>query len=406
MDAKARRAAPQQLKGRNSMFRCRSNTKALIQLLAASMIAPAACAQPDPTGPPPPAEGWRAVKVADGIRQPWGLAWLPDGRAIITGKHGTLHVLNGDRFEEVPMENMPRVFSENQAGLMDIALHPKDNKDIRLYMTVSTGTARENRTTLVRGVYDGKRVRGIETLFTVEPSKTGAEHYGSRLVWLPDGTLLMSVGDGGNPPRKIGDMLAREQAQNLNSHLGSVLRLTEDGKPAPDNPFLDREGARPEIWSYGHRNIQGMVRDPNSGRVWANEHGPRGGDELNVVERGRNYGWPLQTLGRDYRTGQTIGQPSVQGMVAPRVVWTPAHAPSGLAFYTGDKMPKWRGSLFSGGLVSEDIRRIALDQEGNVTGQERLSIGSRVRDVRQGPDGFLYAITDEQNGRLLRIEPH
>jgi aldose sugar dehydrogenase len=387
------------------MFRFFFLKGGLITASAACLLVAAANAQPEPVGEPPQAKGWRAVKVADGIRHPWGLAWLPDGRAIVTAKNGTLHVLNRDRFDEVPMDNLPRVYSENQAGLLDIALHPKDKENIRLYMTMSTGTSQENRTVLVRGVYDGKKVRNIEMLFRVQPAKTGGEHFGSRLVWLPDGTLLMSVGDGGNPPRKIGNMLAREQAQNLNSHLGAVLRLTEDGKPASDNPFVDREGAQPEIWSYGHRNIQGMARDPISGRIWVNEHGPKGGDELNLVERGRNYGWPLQTLGRDYRTGETIGRPSVPGMVAPKAIWTPAHAPSGLAFYTGDKFPKWRGSLFSGGLISEDIRRIALDDEGNVLGQESLKIGSRVRDVRQGPDGFIYAITDEENGRLLRIEP-
>jgi aldose sugar dehydrogenase len=376
-----------------------------VQVLAACLVATSALSQPQPSGQPEAARGWRPVKVAEGIRHPWGLAWLPDGRAILTAKHGTLHVLNGDRFEEIPTENLPKVYSENQAGLLDIAVHPKDKENVRLYLTMSTGTSQENRVTLVRGIFDGKRASQFQTLFQAEPAKTGGEHFGSRLVWLPDGTLLMSIGDGGNPPRMIEGMLAREQAQNLDSHLGSVLRLTEDGKPAPGNPFLDREGARPEIWSYGHRNIQGMVRDPASGRIWVNEHGPLGGDELNLVEKGRNYGWPLQTLGRDYRTGQTIGRPSVPGMATPKVIWTPAHAPSGLAFYTGDKFPNWRGSLLSGGLISQDIRRIALDKDGNVIGQERLSIGSRVRDVRQGPDGHIYAITDEENGRLLRIEP-
>jgi glucose/arabinose dehydrogenase len=239
----------------------------------------------------------------------------------------------------------------------------------------------------------------------VEPAKSGAEHFGSRLLWLPDDTLLMSVGDGGNPPRRIGDRLAREQAQNLATHLGSILRLTADGTPAVDNPFLGRDGARAEIWSYGHRNVQGLARDPASGRIWATEHGPRGGDELNRVERGGNYGWPLQTQGRDYRSGEAIGQPRVAGTIDPVVVWSPSPATSGLAVYSGDRFPAWRGSLFSGGLASADVRRIALDGDANVVAQERLPIGSRVRDVRQGPDGFLYVLTDEANGRLLRIEP-
>lgn len=367
-------------------------------------IEAAAMAQPEPTGPPPEADGWRAVTVVEGIEHPWGLAWLPDGRPILTAKHGTLHTLNAGRLERIPMDGLPKVFSENQGALMDIALHPAGGASPRIYMTLSTGNARANRTILVRGVFDGGRVSQIKTLFQVQPAKDTDQHFGSRILWLPDGTLLMSVGDGGNPPARVGGMLARDQAQNLESHLGSIVRLTEDGKPAPDNPFVNKPRALPEIWSYGHRNIQGLARDPGTGRIWANEHGPRGGDELNLIERGQNYGWPLQTFGRDYRTGGTIGRPRVKGMAPPKVVWTPAHAPSGLAFYTGDRFPQWRGSLFSGGLTSKDIRRIALDKDGNVIGQERLDIGSRVRDVRQGPDGHLYAVTDEKNGKLLRID--
>jgi aldose sugar dehydrogenase len=359
-------------------------------------------AQPEPTGMPPDVDGWQAVEVAGGLANPWGVTWLPDGRALVTAKHGTLHVLNGEQFDEVPLHGLPRVFSEGQGALMDVVLHPNDHE--RIYMTMSTGTEEENRTTLVRGRFDGERVTDVEMLFEVEPAKNGSEHFGSRLLWLPDGTLLMSIGDGGNPPRLIGGMLAREQAQNLESHLGAIVRLTEDGRAAPDNPFVNRGDAKPEIWTYGHRNVQGMALDSESGRVWASEHGPFGGDELNLIERGENYGWPLQTLGRDYRTREPIGETSVEGMVDPRVVWTPAHAPSGLAFYTGDRYPDWRGSLFSGGLASEDIRRIALDDSGRAIGQERIPVGSRVRGVSQGPDGYLYAITDEENGRLLRIE--
>jgi aldose sugar dehydrogenase len=375
--------------------------------LAATIVALVAVglrAQPEPTGPPPEAQGWRAVTVAEGLRHPWGLAWLPDGRTLVTAKHGTLHVLEKNRFQEVPLDGLPSVFSENQGALMDIALQPGQGGDPRVYMTLSTGTEEENRTILVRGAFDGRRVGNIETIFRVEPAKSGAQHFGSRLLWLPDGTLLMSVGDGGNPPLRIGGMLAREQAQNQQSHLGAVLRLTADGKPAPDNPFVNEANARPEIWTYGNRNIQGLARDPQSGRVWANEHGPFGGDELNLLQAGRNYGWPLQTHGRDYRTKEEIGKRSVEGMVDPHVIWTPAHAPSGLAFYTGDRYPDWRGSLFSGGLASKDIRRVILDGNGNVTGQERFTIDRRVRDVKQGPDGYLYAITDEEDGRLLRIE--
>ena len=357
------------------------------------------------SGEPPAAkQGWKAVTVADGVRQPWGIAWLGDGRALVTSKQGSLHVLNGQKFDEVALEGMPAVFTGGQGGLLDIVLHPQDaaKPTPRVYMTVATGTSEANRTTLVQGVFDGKKVTGIKTLFQVSTDKSGGQHFGSRLLWLPDGTLLMSVADGGNPPLRIGDRLAREQAQNPATHLGSILRLTDEGKPAPGNP-LAAKGALPEIWSMGHRNIQGLARDPVSGRIWATEHGPYGGDELNLVVAGGNYGWPLQGYGADYKTHEPVGKHEVAGMINPSVAWVPSPAPSGLAVYSGDKIPAWRGSVFSGGLAAKDIRRVALDAAGKVTGQDRLAIGERVRDVKQGPDGYLYALTDESNGKLLRI---
>jgi glucose/arabinose dehydrogenase len=375
------------------------------RVAAALLLVPALCAaQPEPSGPPPEAKGWRAVKVASGIAHPWGIAWLPDGRPLVTAREGKLFTLRDGKPVEIPLKGSPRLFAQGQGGLLDIAVHPAGGKTPRVYMTASLGTEKENRTALLRGVFDGKTVGKIETLFEVQPNKSGAQHFGSRILWLPDGTLLMSVGDGGNPPARVGDMLAREQAQNLRSHLGSVVRLTHEGKPAPGNPFVERKDALPALWSYGHRNIQGLARDPRSGRLWATEHGPLGGDELNLLEAGRNHGWPLQTQGRDYRTGEPIGQKSVEGAVDPKVVWSPAHGPSGLAFYTGDGVKAWQGSLFSGGLASQDIRRIILDGEGAVVRQERLSLGRRVREVRQGPDGFLYVLTDEKDGQVLRLE--
>ncbi|WP_425253941.1 PQQ-dependent sugar dehydrogenase [Janthinobacterium sp. NFX145] len=376
-------------------------------LAFALTAAPSAWAELQATGEPPATkQGWKAETVAQGVRQPWGIAWLGEGRALVTSKQGTLHLLNGKKFEDVALEGMPKIFTGGQGGLLDIVMHPQDasKPNPRVYMTVSTGTNDANRTTLVRGVFDGKKVTGIQTLFKVATDKSGGQHFGSRLLWLPDGTLLMSVADGGNPPLRIGDRLAREQAQNLATHQGSILRLTEDGKPAPGNP-LAAKGALPEIWSYGHRNVQGMALDPVSGRVWATEHGPYGGDELNLVAAGGNYGWPLQSYGADYTTHEPIGKHEVAGMLNPSVAWVPSPAPSGLAVYTGDKIAAWRGSIFSGGLAAKDIRRIAVDASGKVTGQDRLAIGARVRDVRQGPDGYLYALTDEDNGRLLRIVP-
>jgi glucose/arabinose dehydrogenase len=378
-----------------------------ILLALALTAAPSAWAELPATGEPPAAQqAWKAETVAQGVRQPWGIAWLGEGRALVTSKQGTLHLLNGKSFEDVALEGMPNVFTGGQGGLLDIVLHPQDagKPNPRVYMTVSTGTNEANRTTLVRGVFDGKKVTGIQTLFKVATDKSGGQHFGSRLLWLPDGTLLMSVADGGNPPLRVKDRLAREQAQNLATHQGSILRLTEEGKPAPGNP-LAAKGALPEIWSYGHRNVQGLALDPVSGRVWATEHGPYGGDELNLVVAGGNYGWPLQSYGADYKTHEPVGKHEVAGMLNPSVAWVPSPAPSGLAVYTGDKIAAWRGSIFSGGLAARDIRRIAVGANGKVTGQDRLAIGARVRDVRQGPDGYLYALTDEDNGRLLRIVP-
>lgn len=361
--------------------------------------------QPASAQLPPVAVGWQAVLVAEGISHPWGLTWLPDGRALVTSRSGTLHVLNGNAFDEIPLVGLPTPFVSGQGGLLDIALHPADlTVPIRVYMTMSTGTEARNRVVLVRGIFNGQQVGSFQVLFRARPSKSGGQHFGSRLLWLPDGSLLMSVGDGGNPPLVIGDRLAREQAQNLGTHLGKILRLTENGDPAPGNPFLSRPGAQPEIWTYGHRNIQGLAIEP-SGRVWASEHGPMGGDEVNLIKRGKNYGWPLQSWGFDYRTGEPVGRLFVPGMKPPKTHWTPSIAPSGLTFYTGNAIPRWRNSLFGGGLVSQDIRRIAVDTNGVVRFERRLPIGSRVRQVQQGPDGNLYAITDEANGQLFRIDP-
>lgn len=387
------------------MIQAGRRTFLTIAAAGAALAGANAFAQLAPSAAPPAAKGWRAVTVAEGVAQPWGMAWLPDGKLLVTSKKGTLHILNGSRFDSVPLEGMPEVFTGGQGGLLDIALHPGDKTNPRVYMTLSTGTSEANRTTLVQGVYDGKRVHSIKKIFQVQPDKSGGQHFGSRLLWQPDGTLLMSIGDGGNPPQRVGNMLAREQAQNLASHHGSILRLTDQGKPAPGNPLAAKPGAWPEMWSYGHRNIQGMASDSASGRVWATEHGPRGGDELNLIAGGNNYGWPVQGYGADYKTGEPVGQKSVPGMTDPKVAWVPSPAPSGLAFYTGSHFPKWRGSLFSGGLAAQDVRRIVFDKDGNVTAQERLDIGKRVRDVKQGPDGYLYLLTDESNGQLLRIEP-
>ncbi len=380
---------------------CAVSVATLITLACSSSVAQ----EVEPVAEPPAAKGWKVETVVDSLPQPWGMAWLADGRMLVTGKKGTLHLVDGKRVQAIPVEGLPALFTEGQGGLLDIAVHPLDKgPNPRIYMTMASGTADANSTALVQGVFDGKRVHGIKTIFKASPTKSGGQHFGSRIAFLKDGTILMSIGDGGNPPARVGNMLARDQAQNVGSHNGSILRLTSEGRAAPNNPLAAQKGALPELWSIGHRNIQGMTVDPQ-GRVWASEHGPRGGDEINLVEGGKNYGWPLQSYGLDYKTREPIGKRVVPGMVNPLVVWTPSTGASGLTWYTGSAFPAWRGSLFSGGLATEDIRRVAFDAQGKVLKQERLDIGKRVRDVRQGPDGHLYAITDEAKGSLLRIVP-
>ena len=372
----------------------------LVQLTGA-----AAAQEVKPVDKPPLAQGWRLETVATGAPQPWGMAWLPDGRMLVTGKGGTLHLLNGKTFDKVELDPLPNLFVGGQGGLLDIAVHPGDKTNPRIYMTMASGTDAENRTALVMGTFDGKRVTGIKTLFSVTQAKNGGQHFGSRILFLPDTTLLMSIGDGGNTPQRVGNMLARDQAQNLATHQGKILHLTDAGKPVGTGAAEAQPNRLTEIHTNGHRNVQGLALDPKSGRVWANEHGSRGGDEINLIEAGNNYGWPLQSYTLDYKTGEPIGKKVVPGTVQPIVVWTPSPAPSGLAFYTGKAFPQWQGSLFSGSLAGQDVRRVQLDAAGKVTAQELIPVGKRVRDVRQGPDGQLYVLTDEAKGTLLRIVP-
>lgn len=357
-----------------------------------------------PTADVPEAEGWRAEVVVDGLEHPWSIAWLPDGSALITERPGRLRMLRDGILVPEPIAGLPPILVHGQGGLLDVALHPDFDRSRWVYLTFASGTPDANRTALARGRLDGTRLVDVEVIFTNADAKSGGQHFGSRLVWLPDQSLVMSIGDGGNPPIAFAGRDVRDQAQRLETHFGKVLRLTEDGRPHPGNPFTGREGARPEIYSYGHRNIQGLTRDPASGRVWANEHGSRGGDELNLIEAGKNYGWPEVTYSREYwgpPVSDVTSRPDVQD---PLINWTPSKAPSGLAFYTGDRYPDWRGNLFSGALVFGQVRRIVLDG-ARVIDEQKLTIENRVRDVRQGPDGYLYVLTDAPNGALLRILP-
>ncbi len=367
----------------------------------------AGCAEPgevQPTGDVPEAQGWRVETLVSGLENPWSIAWLPDGSALVTERPGRLRLIRDGRLVPEPIAGTPQVLAYGQGGLLDVSPHPAFAENRLLYLTFSEGDQDANRTALARGRLTDGRLEGLEVIFRNADTKSDGQHFGSRLLWLPDGTLLMSVGDGGNPPVSFQGGNIRNQAQSLSTHFGKILRLRDDGTAPPDNPFAGRPGARPEIWTLGHRNIQGLALDPTSGNVWASEHGARGGDELNLLVGGGNYGWPEVTYSMEYWGPRVSEETSRPGIVGPKVVWTPSKAPSGLAYYSGDRYPGWTGDLFSGALKFGQVRRIDLDGD-RVLGEEKLTIGARVRDVRQGPDGYLYVLTDETNGRLLRILP-
>ena len=383
----------------------RGHVALLVLWLATALgLASDALGGPPVSGDVPAARGWRVETVVGGLKHPWSIAWLPDGSALITERPGRLRLLRDGQLDPEPITGVPPVLAFGQGGLLDVAPHPRFAANGLVYLTLAEGTRDANRTALARARLSGRRLEGTEVIFRNPDLKGGGEHFGSRLLWLPDGSLLMSIGDGGNPPRSFRDGLMREQAQNLGTDFGKVLRLTEDGRPWPGNPLADRPGARPEVWTLGHRNIQGLALDPRNGRVWANEHGAQGGDELNVIVGGRNYGWPAVTDSREYWGPRISTETTRPGIEPPRLVWTPSKAPSGLVLYTGDRYRGWTGDLFSGALKFAEIRRIRLDGE-RVVGEDKLVIGARVRDVRQGPDGYLYVLTDEAEGRLLRIVP-
>lgn len=361
--------------------------------------------QPNATLSDQSESGWRLEAIAQGLEHPWAMAWLPNGDVLITERPGRLRLVQDGELRAEPIAGVPDLLVLGQGGLLDIALHPHFEENQWVYFTYAQGTPQANRTTVARARLEDQVLRDWQIIFEVSPTKSGGQHFGSRLLWLPDETLLVAVGDGGNPPIQLDGALIREQAQDRNSHLGKILRLNDDGAIPADNPFSGQAEAAGALWSYGHRNIQGLAYDPVKDRVWATEHGALGGDELNLIEAGKNYGWPVVTHSRDYSGAIISTETSRAGMVDPLVVWTPAIAPSGLALYRGDRYPDWQGHLFAGGLVSQDVRRLELDEHGRVVSEATIPVGQRVRDVRQSPRDWLYILTDSrENGQLLRIQ--
>ena len=341
---------------------------------------------------------FRVVTLVEGLANPWSLAFLPDGRMLVTERPGRLRVVSRDfKLDPMPVEGVPRVAAVGQGGMFDVALHPKYTENGWIYLAYNGPGDGGHGTELMRAKFEGHRLTQQQVLFRLEPKSGGGLHFGGRIVFDLDGHVYLTLGDRGE----------KERAQRLDDHAGSVIRLHDDGRVPADNPFVKRAGAKPEKFTLGNRNMQGAALHPKTGELWTHEHGPQGGDEINVIRAGRNYGWPVITYGVNYGFGTRIGEGTHKpGMEQPLYKWVPSIAPSGMAFYEGDKFPGWRGNLLIGALRDEMLVRLELDGE-KVMKEERLikdAIG-RIRDVRVGLDGYVYLLTDESNGVLARLEP-
>ena len=339
--------------------------------------------------------------LASGLSKPWAVEPLPGGDFLVTEKPGRLRIISAAGQMGGPITGLPAVDARGQGGLLDVALSPGFATDRTIFWSFSEPRTGGNATSVARGVLSSDRVRldNVQVIFRALPVYNGVAHYGSRLAFGPDRMLYITLGERS-------DKVIRPQAQEMGSHMGKIVRISPDGSVPPDNPFVGQSGALPEIWSVGHRNVQAATFD-SQGRLWAIEHGPSGGDELNHVEKGKNYGWPIIAYGEEY-SGSPIpgGITARDGLEQPVYYWDPVIAPSGAQFYTGDAFPAWRGSLFVGAMKEKRLVRLTI-ADGRVSGEEHLLVdrGKRVRDVKQGPDGALYIVTDESNGELWKVAP-
>jgi aldose sugar dehydrogenase len=339
---------------------------------------------------------YRVETVAEGLEHPWSLAFLPDGGMLVTERAGRLRVIEPDgSLRPAPVEGVPETWSEMQSGLFEVLLDPGFVANRTLYLSFTHGPRDANNTRVVRARFDGRRLADVQPIFTATPMDTNV-HYGGRMLFLPDGSIVMGLGDG---------FYFREQAQNLGNHLGTIVRFNPDGSVPADNPFVGTPGALPEIYSYGNRHVQGLFL--HEGRLYAHEHGPRGGDEINLILPGRNYGWPVITYGIDYGFGTLTPFTEMEGMEQPLVMWKPSIAPAGMVRYDGVLFPQWRGSVFVAALAEKSVRRVAMNADGSFGEQEVLfaELGWRMRHVAAGPEGALYLLTDEEDGRVLRVVP-
>jgi glucose/arabinose dehydrogenase len=367
--------------------------------LAALAARPAAAEQ---TRAPQPAQkvAVKVETVARGLVHPWGLQLLPDGAMLVTERPGRLRLVAKDGRLSAPVAGVPTVVAAGQGGLLDVALDPRFAENGLVYLSYAEprgGGA--NGTAVARGRLaregNGGKLENVEVVFRQQPNGSGALHFGSRLAFARDGSLFVTLGER---------YQAKDKAQDLSTHYGKVVRILPDGSVPKDNPFARRAGALPEIWSYGHRNPQSAAIHPATGKLWIVEHGPKGGDEVNIPEAGKNYGWPVIGYGIDYSGAKIHESTRKPGMEQPVYYWAPSIAPSGMAFYTGNLVPLWKGNLFVGALAGQHLARLVLDGE-RIVGEERLlgDLGERIRDVRDGPDGALYVLTDSAEGRVLRL---
>lgn len=341
---------------------------------------------------------FRVTTVASGLEFPWSLAFLPGGDMLVSEREGRLRYIEDGTLREAPVAGLPDILVENQGGLMGLALHPEFADNRWVYFAYAEGTARANHTALARGRLseDGSALSDVETLFGVNFQKERGYHFGGRIQFLDDGTLLLTLGDGGQ---------YREEAQNLENHMGTIVRLDDDGSVPFDNPYVSASGSQPEIWSYGHRNVQGITINPQTGSVWAHEHGARGGDEINIVQPGLNYGWPLVTYGINYDGTPISDATHGEGLEQPIWFWDPSIAPSGMAFYQGEEFPEWQGDVFVGALAGSMVVRYEVEGDRIISEEELLTEhGARIRDVQSGPDGHLYLLTDDLEGSVLRLD--
>ena len=343
---------------------------------------------------------FKVTRVVGGLDHPWGLVFLPDGSMLVSERPGRLRHVKGGRLDKTPVPGLPRIYVNGEAGLLDLCLHPGYRSNGLLYFTFASGSASGASAALGRARFDGKKLIGATTLLRATPDGTSTHHYGSRVVFGHTGNFLyMSTGERYTPGR----------AQDLGDLGGKILHLDENGRAVSNNPFYNKAGARPEIWTYGHRDPQGLAVQPGTGRLYSTEHGPKGGDEVNAIDAGANYGWPLVTYGTSDGEGESGTEgTSGPGFTEPAYYWAPTSvAPSGCSFYSAGKFPGWKNNLFVACLAAQSLIRLEIGGNGKVTAEERLITGllGRLRHVVQGPDGLLYVLTDAQNGGIYKISP-